>query len=91
MLHTLFGQVLFECTRGGSLDDANFIAFSDGAVRGTTGEALAAWVILAMQDFGLTIVIGGVRILPIDTTSLQAEAHCLELAMEHFHKIIRME
>ena len=69
-----------------SIDTANFVGFSDGAVRGS-GGASAAWAILAMQGSHLQVVSGGAKLLASGTTSLEAEARALHLSLEYFRRI----
>ena len=59
----------------------NFVIFSDGAARGSSSTAAAAWVIAAMRGLDVTIVAGGALLLEKGTTSLMAESRALELAL----------
>ena len=66
--------------------EANLVCFSDGAVRGATGNASASWAIFAVRRTHVHLVSGGAKLLGSGTTSLQAEVG-LRLAMEHINAL----
>ena len=69
------------------IDAYNFVVLSDGAARGSSGDAASAWVIVAMRDQQLSLVSGGAELLPHGTSSLHAEARALDLAV---HALLRI-
>lgn len=67
----------------------NFIMVSDGAARGSTGSAAAAWAVLAARDSSFILVAVGAQILEKGTSSLDAEVQALHLAIQAFLRLAR--
>ena len=57
------------------------MTLSDGAARGISSTAGAAWAIVAMRGPDVSIVAGGAVLLEKGTTSLMAESRTLEFAL----------
>ena len=67
----------------------NFVLVSDGAARGSSGRASAAWVLLACLGKRFSVVAAGAVLLQAHASSMEAEFAGFELALGSLMRLSR--